>query len=81
MPTLDWLKKEFAYGYRSGDVLAPVPEDHRRSEELRCGAYGAWVFLPITRRVGIGQQRATPDHAQIGRGQPQPVAGGGNLGL
>lgn len=45
MPTIDWLKKEFSYGYRSGDVLAPVPDDHRRSEESRCGADYRKIFL------------------------------------
>lgn len=45
MPTIDWLKKEFSYGYRSGDVLAPVPDEHRRSEESRCGANYRNIFL------------------------------------
>lgn len=45
MPTIEWLKQEFSYGYRSGDVLAPVPDEHRRSEEARCGANYRYIFL------------------------------------
>lgn len=37
MPTVDWLKKEFFYGYDSGDVLAWFPDKQRKSEE---GAIG-----------------------------------------
>ena len=25
MPTLDWLKKEFQYGYDSGNILSLIP--------------------------------------------------------
>ena len=37
MPTLDWLKKEFHYGYNSGDVLAQEPDEVRAKEEALCG--------------------------------------------
>lgn len=45
MPTLDWLKKEFHYGYGSGDILSPENDEERRSEELRCGADYRLLFL------------------------------------
>jgi hypothetical protein len=44
MPTLDWLKKEFAYGYDSGNVLGLVPNKIRRSEEQRIGGSYRHVF-------------------------------------
>lgn len=44
MPTLDWLKKEFHYGYYSGDILAEQPDDLRRQEESRAGGSYAEVF-------------------------------------
>lgn len=37
MPTTDWLKKEFHYGYDSGDVLASVPDETRGKEEALIG--------------------------------------------
>jgi len=33
MPKLDWIKKEFDYGYDSGDVLSIIPNAIRRKEE------------------------------------------------
>jgi SAM-dependent methyltransferase len=58
MPTLDWLKKEFSYGYSSGEVLSDNPDEHRKSEEARCGADYRQLFLefvhprvPATGRV------------------------------
>jgi hypothetical protein len=44
MPTLDWLKKEFDYGYDSGNVLGLVPNKTRRSEEKRIGGSYRQVF-------------------------------------
>lgn len=37
MPTLDWLKQEFGYGYDSGNVLSIVPGRVRFAEERRSG--------------------------------------------
>lgn len=37
MPTVDWLKKEFHYGYDSGDVLALEPGEVRAKEESLIG--------------------------------------------
>ncbi|MDJ0661022.1 MAG: class I SAM-dependent methyltransferase [Crocosphaera sp.] len=45
MPTLDWLKQEFDYGYDSGDVLSLVPNDTRQEEEKLSGASYREVFL------------------------------------
>ena len=45
MPTLDWLKKEFHYGYDSGDVLAQEPDEVRAKEEALCGGSYRQVAL------------------------------------
>jgi len=37
MPTLEWLKREFHYGYESGDVLALEPDAVRVKEEKSVG--------------------------------------------
>ncbi|GAB7081858.1 class I SAM-dependent methyltransferase [Megalodesulfovibrio paquesii] len=37
MPTIEWLKQEFDYGYDSGDILALRPDACRANEERRCG--------------------------------------------
>lgn len=37
MPTLDWLRKQFHYGYDSGDVTAICSDDIRQSEEMKIG--------------------------------------------
>ena len=44
MPTLDWLKKEFSYGYDSGDVLSWLPSLTRYREEKAIGASYRKVF-------------------------------------
>lgn len=45
MPTLNWLRNEFAYGYDSGNVLSFVPGRVRRSEERRSGGSYRRVFM------------------------------------
>ncbi|ACB49865.1 hypothetical protein cce_0514 [Crocosphaera subtropica ATCC 51142] len=45
MPTIDWLKQEFDYGYDSGDVLSLVPNETRIQEEKRIGGSYREVFL------------------------------------
>jgi hypothetical protein len=37
MPTVEWLKKEFDYGYSSGDILAIQPDVQRMKEERVIG--------------------------------------------
>lgn len=37
MPTINWLKSEFGYGYDSGNVTSLIPGKVRRSEEKRIG--------------------------------------------
>ena len=37
MPTIEWLKKEFAYGYESGDILSWFPDRTRRKEQRLIG--------------------------------------------
>ena len=44
MPTTEWLKKEFDYGYDSGNVLGLLPNKVRRSEEQRIGGSYRKVF-------------------------------------
>lgn len=44
MPTLNWLKSEFGYGYDSGNVLSIIPGRVRFSEERRSGGSYRRVF-------------------------------------
>jgi len=44
MPTLDWLKNEFRYGYESGDVLSIFPDKVRKNEEIAAGGSYKKVF-------------------------------------
>lgn len=44
MPTLDWLKKEFHYGYDSGNILSIFPNKSRRNEERTIGGSYRSVF-------------------------------------
>lgn len=44
MPTLDWLKKEFSYGYSSGEILSPLPNLRRWHEERSIGGSYRKVF-------------------------------------
>lgn len=44
MPTLNWLKKEFNYGYDSGNVLSIVPNLTRFKEEKAIGGSYRNVF-------------------------------------
>ena len=44
MPTINWLKKEFSYGYDSGNVTSFLPNRVRRSEEKRIGGSYRQVF-------------------------------------
>jgi phospholipid N-methyltransferase len=44
VPTLDWLKNEFAYGYDSGNVLSWLPNLTRYREEKAIGASYRRVF-------------------------------------
>jgi SAM-dependent methyltransferase len=44
MPTLDWLKREFNYGYDSGNVLSLLPDKVRRKEEEVIGGSYRTIF-------------------------------------
>lgn len=46
MPTIDWLKNEFAYGYDSGDVLALKADEIRAKEEKAIGG----SYLTVARK-------------------------------
>jgi phospholipid N-methyltransferase len=45
MPTLNWLKKEFQYGYDSGNILSLIPNLNRWQEERRIGGSYRQVFF------------------------------------
>jgi SAM-dependent methyltransferase len=45
MPSLEWLRKEFSYGYDSGNVLSVVPNLRRFREERAIGGSYRQVFL------------------------------------
>jgi len=45
MPTLDWLKTTYHYGYDSGKVLSLIPDSTRRKEEKLIGGSYRKVFL------------------------------------
>lgn len=44
MPTLNWLRQEFRYGYDSGNILSLLPGRVRFSEERRSGGSYRVVF-------------------------------------
>jgi hypothetical protein len=44
MPTLNWLKNEFGYGYDSGNILSVVPGRVRFAEERKCGGSYRRIF-------------------------------------
>lgn len=44
MPSIDWLKKEFYYGYDSGNVLSFFPDSIRKKEEKAIGGNYRTVF-------------------------------------
>lgn len=50
MPTIDWLKKEFHYGYSSGDVTSIEADTHRISEEQKIGGSYKDVFEQLLKK-------------------------------
>jgi SAM-dependent methyltransferase len=67
LPTLDWLKKEFKYGYDSGDILSWIPSLTRYREERAVGASYRKVFwravapylAPTSRVLELGPGRGS----------------------
>lgn len=45
MPTIDWLRKEFKYGYDSGNVLSLTPDLTTQQEEALSGGSYRQIFL------------------------------------
>ncbi len=45
MPTVEWLKQEFHYGYRSGDILSQTPDEQRAKEERVIGGSYKYFFI------------------------------------
>jgi len=50
MPTVQWLQQEFHYGYESGDILNPVPDEVRATEESRAGGSYHLLFHKVLKR-------------------------------
>lgn len=44
MPTSEWLRHEFSYGYESGNILSVIPNRRRYKEEKRIGGSYRKVF-------------------------------------
>ena len=44
MPTQEWLKNEFSYGYESGNILSTNPDAVRAAEEKKCGGVYFNIF-------------------------------------
>lgn len=49
VPSLDWLRTEFDYGYDSGNVLSLIPGRRRWGEEQKCGGSYRKVFNRVVR--------------------------------
>jgi len=49
MPRIEWLRREFSYGYDSGNVLSLFPGRRRRHEQKICGASYREVFARAVR--------------------------------
>jgi hypothetical protein len=45
MPTFEWLRKEFSYGYDSGNILSFFPNKTRRMEERSVGGSYRKIFM------------------------------------
>lgn len=57
MPTLDWLKQEFDYGYDSGDILSIAPDIIRAEEEKKIGgSYREVFFKAVLPYLGHGSK-------------------------
>jgi SAM-dependent methyltransferase len=67
LPTLEWLKKEFNYGYESGNILSWIPSLTRYREERAVGASYRKVFwravapylAPTSRVLELGPGRGS----------------------
>lgn len=84
MPTLAWLKREFNYGYDSGNVLSRIPNLRRWREQKVCGGSYRRVFLeavlpylrPDANVLELGPGRGSWSRAilqHLPRGQLQTV--------
>lgn len=75
MPTLDWLKTEFSYGYDSGNVLSWIPNLTRYREEKAIGASYRRVFWqglapylkPVSHVLELGPGRGAWSRAILSR--------------
>ena len=80
MPTISWLKKEFDYGYDSGNVLSLLPNRVRRSEEKKIGGSYRRVFNVAVKphvnpdskvmELGPGNGSWSRAHSQANSGWP-----------
>ena len=51
MPTIDWLKKEFSYGYDSGDILSIFPWRRRGHSRNLCGGSHRGIFFEAIKEI------------------------------
>ena len=65
MPTINWLKKEFGYGYDSGNVTSMFANRVRRDEEKRIGGSYRKVFNEAIRPY----VKANSDVLELGPGK------------
>jgi len=65
MPTLEWLKQEFDYGYDSGDVMTTRPDAQRAKEEHKIGG----SYFNFYRKL-LGEKLRPDDRVlELGPGQ------------
>jgi predicted methyltransferase len=57
MPTLDWLRREFSYGYDSGNILSRFPNKRRRAEERLVGGSYRRLFREGLQRYLMPESR------------------------
>jgi phospholipid N-methyltransferase len=65
MPSLEWLKTTFTYGFDSGNVESLIPNNRRRYQERKCGGSYREVF----RRAVLPHLRRESTVLELGPGQ------------
>jgi hypothetical protein len=74
VPSLEWLRTEFAYGYDSGNVRSLIRGKRRQDEERKCGGSYRKVFNQVVRPnlrpdskvLGLGPGRGSWSRAILG---------------
>jgi len=65
MPTLEWLKNEFGYGYDSGDVNSTTPDTQRKQEEAKIGG----SYKEIAEKLLISNVSTSNNVLELGPGR------------